>query len=202
MTTLSDSLASKRLLQDNFLRFAPLFILPLLLSVFPAKSFGQQSTSSITFSKQSYSYTLLVNNQPSCSGILEVLYSMKTMKELTSFIDSIEMIRKEPSLQHVRIGFSLLGLKGKLLYERTINRDNNTMTIALKSFENNFNLMPYPTAFRADYAVSHADNQTSIKYTQRVKISKELSFFYRLFIKHQMRTFKKKLTQIIQRTCR
>ncbi len=177
-----------------------LTLIVLLLS-YPALSYGIKSDSAVTFKTESYSYVQTVDDLPRCPRILEVLYSMDTMRELTSFVDSIAMLRNEPSSQLVRISFSILGLRGKLLYERTIDRKNNTITIELKSFENNFSFVPYPISFKAMYFVSHSQGSTTVKYTQDILVSKKISFFYRMFVKNQMRGFEKKLQRIILRNC-
>jgi len=167
----------------------------------PATASAAESTSTLSFGEGFYTYHQDIEGLPLCPDLLETLYSLDTMRALTSFVDTITVLEEERNSQTLRVTYSVIGIHGALVYERQVDRPSSTMVIRLLSSESNVDLVPYPSSFVAGYGVTHDESQTRVVYTQDANLPSRIAMVHQLFVKSQMRRFERRLLRIAEESC-
>lgn len=182
-------------------------IVPALLLAFvrtsPAAEGAPSSTptSSLTFDDRRYAYSLTLADLPPCPGLLDTAFSLDTMRRLTTFVDTIEVLEEAADGQVLRVEYGTLGIHGALVYHRRVDRGAGTMEIRLLSYETNLPLLPLPTSFVAGYRVTHEADHTTLVYRQDAALPGPVALYHQAFIRGRMRRFEATLGEIVAESC-
>ena len=183
------------------LRCLPPLVALLGLALAPAPGLAFDSTSSVVFEDQRYAQRLQITGIPACSGLLDTLYDMQTMRRLTPFVDTIEMLEEQPGAHVVRIGFSILGFHTRLVYERLLFGDDGRIELRLLSHESTFPLVQFPTDFLATYRVSPDGDGVRVDYAQDASMQRSASLPHQLVVRAQVAGFERRLERVLQESC-
>lgn len=171
----------------------------LLLLPSPARALAAQS--SIRFEAHDYAYDLVLDGIPACPGLLGTLYSMDTMRRLTSFVDRVEMLHEQPTVQTVRVQVSVFGFHTALIYDRLLFPGEGTIVLRLLRQEGHLPIVSFPTAFEADFHVVPAGEGLRLDYTQRAATEHGVTVPHQLFLRTQLRIFEHRLTSVVTEAC-
>lgn len=149
-----------------------------------------------------YHFHQEISGLPPCPQVLDVVFSLDSMRRLTRFVDTLEVLEEAPDAQVLRVTFNVMGFSGDLEYDRRLDRAGGTMTIRLLGFREALPLVPWPTAFVAAYHITSTPGATRVDYTQDATLPGPISLYQQVLLKAQLRRFERTLQDILEETCR
>jgi hypothetical protein len=161
----------------------------------PAAALEHQAT--ITFGEQDYAHRLEIREIPACPGLLDTLFAMETMRRLTPFVDTIELLEEQPQRHVVRVAFGVLGFHTALVYDRVIDPTAGTLRLRLMRQEGSLPIVSFPSSFEARYQVLDG----GLVYSQDATLEHRAALAHELFMRGQMSLFEHRLLRVVEDAC-
>jgi hypothetical protein len=170
-----------------------------LVAATPARAL--ESTSSLTFGERDYAFRQELRDLPPCPGLLDVLFSLDTMRRLMRGYDSLVVLREEPDAQVVRVTYDVFGLDTTLDYDRHLDRAGGGIELRLLSYAADVSFLPLPTTFVARYRLATDADGTLVDYTQEASLPSRVSWSHQLLVERQMARFERRLRGVVAEAC-
>lgn len=171
------------------------------LAVAPTSALALEHTSSIVFEDHRYAHQLDITGIPACPELLDTLFSMETMRRLTPFVDTLEVLEETVDNHVVRIELGVLGFHTALVYQRLLDRPARVIVLELLRQEGSLPLVSFPTSFQARYELYDSGEGLQVEYSQEATMEHRASLPHRIFVWGQMDLFERRLLSVVQEAC-